>query len=71
MILFRYEIECTLNPYPVELNMPFCSIDPGQLASDEANWSWSALFAIQIFEFLSTTWINKLIGWKFEVGMAS
>ena len=44
-----------LNPIcPVFAN----SEDPDQLASDEANWSGSALFAIQVFEFLSTTWIK-------------
>ena len=34
-----------INPwiYPAFAN----SVDPGQLASEEANWSWSVLFAIK------------------------
>ena len=33
------------------------SVDPDQLASDEANWSGSALFVIK-YEFLSKTQIK-------------
>ena len=43
------------------------SVDPDQLASEEANWSGSALFAIQymnlyqhsVYEFISTIWIKE------------
>ena len=31
------------------------SVDPDQLASEEANWSGYALFVIKICEFLSKT----------------
>ena len=33
------------------------SVDPDQLASEEANWSGSALFAIKN-DFLATMWIS-------------
>ena len=35
------------NPCPAEPDITcLCSVDPDQLASEEANWSGSALFAI-------------------------
>ena len=47
------------------------SVDPGQLASEEANWSGSALFVIKYVNlYLKPKWSN-LIGWKLEVGVAS
>ena len=48
-----------LNPSPAEHGyvLPLHSVDPDQLASEEANWSGSALFAIEN-EFVSTTWIK-------------
>ena len=45
--------------------------DPDQLASEEANWSGSALFAIQYFNLYQQPGSSDLIGWKLEVGVAS
>ena len=38
-----------LNPYPAEARyiLPLHSVDPDQLASEEAKWFWSALLAIK------------------------
>ena len=47
------------------------SIDPDQLASEEANWSGSALFGIKYVNFYQKPQSSNLIGWKLEVGMAS
>ena len=47
------------------------SVDPDQLASSEANWSGSPLFVIQYFNLYQQPGLNNLIGWKFEVGVAS
>ena len=47
------------------------SADPDQLASEEANWSGSALFAIQYLNFYLQPGSSNLIDWKLEVGMAS
>ena len=46
------------------------SADPDQLASSEANWSWSALFVIKYKNLYKQLGSSKLIGWKSEVGMA-
>ena len=46
------------------------SVNPDQLASEEANWSGSALF-IQYVNFYQKPGSSHLIGWKLEVGMAS
>ena len=53
--------------------MPFFanSIDPDQLASEEANWSGSALFAIQNVNLYQQPRSSNLIGWQLEVGVAS
>ena len=56
-------LSCWARIYPVFAN----SVDPDQLASEEANWSGSALFVIQYQQPGS----SNLIGWKLEVGMAS
>ena len=53
--------------YPVLAN----SVDPDQLASEEANWSGSALFVIKYVNFYQKPRSSNLIGWKLEVGMAS
>ena len=45
--------------------------DPDQLASEEANWSGSALFVIKYVNFYQKPGSSNLIGWKSEVGMAS
>ena len=47
------------------------SVDPDQLASEEANWSGSALFLIKYANFFQKPGSSNLIGWKLEVGMAS
>ena len=47
------------------------SVDPDQLASEEANWSGSALFANQNVNFYQQSGSSNLIGWKFEKGVAS
>ena len=45
--------------------------DPDQLASEEANLSGSALFAIQYSNLYQQPGLSNLIGWKLEVGVAS
>ena len=57
-----------LNPiYPAFAN----SVDPDQLASEEANWSGSALFAITYLNLQKQSGSSNLIGWKLEGGVAS
>ena len=53
--------------YPAFAN----SVDPDQLASEEASWSGSALFAIQYLNLYQQPGSSNLIGWKLEMGMAS
>ena len=40
------------------------SVDPDQLASEEANWSGSALFAIKYVNLHQQPGSSNLIGWK-------
>ena len=40
------------------------SVDPDQLASEEANWSGSALFVIKYMNFYHKPGSSNLIGWK-------
>ena len=47
------------------------SVDPDQLASEEANWSGSALFVIKYVNLHQLFGSSNLIGWKLEVGEAS
>ena len=47
------------------------SVDLDQLASEEANWSGSALFVIKYVNFYQKPGSSNLIGWKLEVGVAS
>ena len=47
------------------------SVDPDQLASEEANRSESAMFVIKYVNFFQKPGSSNLIGWKLEVGMAS
>ena len=47
------------------------SVDPDQLASEEANWSGYALFAIKYVNFYQKPRSSNLIGWKLEVDVAS
>ena len=60
-------MSCWTRIYPVFAN----SVDPDQLASEEANWSVSALFAIQYVNLYQQSGSSDLIGWKLEVGVAS
>ena len=46
------------------------SVDPDQLASEEANWPGSALFVIKYVDFCQKPRSSNLIGWKLEVGVA-
>ena len=45
------------------------SVDPGQLASEEANWSGSVLFDIEYVNLNQQPGSSNLIGWKLELGM--
>ena len=47
------------------------SVDPDQLASLEASWSGSALFAILYVNFYQQSGSRNMTGWQLEVGMAS
>ena len=47
------------------------SVDPDQLASEEAKWSGSALFVIKYVNFYQKPSSSNLIAWKLEVGVAS
>ena len=47
------------------------SIDPEQLTSSEANWSGSALFAIQYVNLYQQSRSSNLIDWKLEMDVAS
>ena len=47
------------------------SVDPDQLASEEANWSGTALFAIKYVNLYQQSRSSNLIGWKLEVGVVS
>ena len=47
------------------------SVDPDQLASEEANWSRSALFIIKNVNFCQKLGSSNLIGCKLKVGVAS
>ena len=53
--------------FPVLAN----SVDPNQLASEEANWSVSARFVIKYVKFYQNPGSSNLIDWKLEVGVAS
>ena len=47
------------------------SVDPDQLASEETNWSGSALFVIKYVNFCQKPASSNLIGRNLEVGVAS
>ena len=55
------------NPCPAESGY----VLPDQVASWEANWSGSALFAIKYVNVYQQSGSSKQIGWKLEVGVAS
>ena len=60
LVLLNQHISCFAN-----------SVDPDQLASEEANWSGSALFAIKYHNLYEQSGSSNLIGWKLEVGVTS
>ena len=60
-------LSCWTLIYPAFANC----VDPDQLASEEANWSGSALFAIQCVNLYEQSGSRNLIGWQLEFGMAS
>ena len=47
------------------------NVDPDQLASEEANWSGSALFVIKYVNLCQQSGSSNLISWKLEKGMVS
>ena len=47
------------------------SVDPDQLASEEANWSGSAPFFIKYVNLYQQSGLSNLIGWQIEMGVAS
>ena len=53
--------------YPAFAN----SVDSDQLASSEASWSGSTLFAIKYMDLNQQPGSSNLIDWKLEVGVAS
>ena len=61
------------NPSLAEHDMPVLanSVDPDQLASEEANWSVSALFVIWYVNFYQKSGSSNLTGWIIKVGVAS
>ena len=64
-----------VKPSLAEPDMPCLSkqnsVNPDQLASEEANWSGSALFVNKYMNFYQKPGSSNLIGWKLEVGVAS
>ena len=47
------------------------SVDPDQLASEEAKWSGPALFIIKYVNFYPKPGSSNLIGWELEVDLSS
>ena len=68
-----WQITHELNPCPAEpgYTQPLQIVDPDQLASEEANWSGSAMFVIKYMNLYQNPESSNLIGWKLEVGVAS
>ena len=62
-----------LNPGPAEpgYTLPLETVDADQLASEEANWSGSALFAIKYVNLYQQPGTSNRIGRQLEVGVAS
>ena len=60
-------MSCWTRIYPDFAN----SVEPDQLASVEANWSGSALFAIKCVNLYQQSGSSNLIGWKLEMGVVS
>ena len=65
-------LEATIKTVAANMLFVFAnSVDPDQLASEEANWSGSALFAVKFVNVYQQTGSSNLIGWKLEAGVAS
>ena len=69
-------MECTVENLTLLMLSTTCpvlanSVDPDQLASEEANWSGTALFVIKYVNFYQKPGSSNLIGRKSEVGVAS
>ena len=47
------------------------NVDPDLLASEEANWSGSALSVISYVNFYQKPGSSNLVNWKLEMGVAS
>ena len=62
-----WPLSCWTQIYPAFAN----SVDADQLASEEANWSASAQFAIKYVTLYQQSGSSNLIGWKLDVGVAS
>ena len=67
VIYLPWPLSCWTRIYPAFAN----SADLDQLASEEANWSGSAPFAIKYVNLYQQSGSSNLIGWKLEVGVAS
>ena len=68
MVLLNLDIFCLCTRiFPAYAS----SVDPDQLASEEANWSRSALFAIKYVNLSQQPRSSNLISFKLEMGMAS
>ena len=59
-------MSCGTRIYPAFANC----VDPDQLASEEANWSGSALFVIQYVNLYQQSGLSNLVGWQLEMGVA-
>ena len=61
-----------INPSPAEFGytLPLQTVQI-QMASEEANWSGFALFAIKYVNLYQQSGSSNLIGLKLEVGVAS
>ena len=66
-LVSAYLLSCWTRIHPAFAN----NVDPDQLASEEANWSGSTLFAIKYMNLYEQWGSSNLIGWISEVGMAS
>ena len=68
--MFSCQNKENVNPSLAEPVFPN-SVEPDQMASEEAIWSGSALFAIKYVNLHQQPESCHLIGWKLEVGVAS
>ena len=73
LVYFSYEIETFLTLLLLHTTCLVLanSVDPDQLASEEANWSEFALFVIKYVSFYQTPGSSNRVSWKLEKGVAS